>query len=324
MRRISLSILLVAVILGGPVRAEPIEVTAHPFGSFAIASSEQQFGPLEFRGGVELVSSDPRFGGISGIEVVDGGNRALLVTDSGHLVRLTLNYSDDRLVGAADGSIDRLLANGDRSKEDNDVEDFALDPADPEQGAIVLERQKKALMSFTMADGVPGGFEAIPVPADSRLLRSNKGLESVAFAPPSSPAAGRIIVIAEHARKHNPGMIPGWIIGEGEFHVIQRDDFDVSSARFLPVGDLLLLERRYTPGWGVAMRLRRVPAAEVVPGAKLDGEILLESGMLHQIDNMEGLSVHEDTDGRSILTLVSDDNKSFLQRTLILQFALSP
>jgi hypothetical protein len=32
--------------------------------------------------------------------------------------------------------------------------------------------------------------------------------------------------------------------------------------------------------------------------------------------------VHRDDDGRVILTLVSDDNFSILQRTLILEFAL--
>ena len=44
--------------------------------------------------------------------------------------------------------------------------------------------------------------------------------------------------------------------------------------------------------------------------------------MTSQIDNMEGLAVSQDEAGRTILTLVSDDNFSILQRTLILQFAL--
>jgi hypothetical protein len=44
--------------------------------------------------------------------------------------------------------------------------------------------------------------------------------------------------------------------------------------------------------------------------------------MWQDIDNMEGLSVHTGPDGESILTLVSDDNFSVLQRTLLLQFAL--
>ena len=38
---------------------------------------------------------------------------------------------------------------------------------------------------------------------------------------------------------------------------------------------------------------------------------------------MEGLSVHLE-EGRTILTLISDDNFSFLQRTLLLEFELLP
>ena len=38
---------------------------------------------------------------------------------------------------------------------------------------------------------------------------------------------------------------------------------------------------------------------------------------------MEGLSIHRGADGESILTLISDDNFSLLQRTLLLQFALT-
>jgi hypothetical protein len=37
---------------------------------------------------------------------------------------------------------------------------------------------------------------------------------------------------------------------------------------------------------------------------------------------MEGIAVHRSPSGETIITLVSDDNFSSLQRTLMLQFAL--
>lgn len=40
------------------------------------------------------------------------------------------------------------------------------------------------------------------------------------------------------------------------------------------------------------------------------------------IDNMEGIDAHVTADGETVLTLVSDDNFSFLQRTLLLQFTM--
>lgn len=306
-----------------PATAEPLAVTTHPIRNFAIASTERRFGLLEFLGGLEIVSPDSRFGGISGIEVTNGGRRAMLVSDDGYLIRGDLTHDGADLSGFDNVEIDRIFPGSDMAKDDNDVEDIALDPADPTRGAIVLERRRQALTGFRIAGGVPASFQPIAVKAPDALLESNTGLESVAFAPPGSPAAGRIVAIAEDARKPRRDRIPGWIIGSGAFTIVKRDDFDISSARFLPGGDLMLLERRYTPGWGVAMRLRRISAAKLVPGGELDGEILLEGGLLNQIDNMEGLSVHRDEFGRTILTLVSDDNKSVLQRTVMLQFAIA-
>jgi hypothetical protein len=38
---------------------------------------------------------------------------------------------------------------------------------------------------------------------------------------------------------------------------------------------------------------------------------------------MEGLSVHRDAHGETVLTLISDDNFSSIQRTILLQFTLA-
>ena len=37
---------------------------------------------------------------------------------------------------------------------------------------------------------------------------------------------------------------------------------------------------------------------------------------------MEGLDVHLDAEGNTVLTMVSDDNFSMIQRNLLLQFTL--
>ena len=45
-------------------------------------------------------------------------------------------------------------------------------------------------------------------------------------------------------------------------------------------------------------------------------------GLDEQIDNMEALSVSRNAAGETILTIMSDDNYNFFQRTLVLRFAL--
>ena len=54
----------------------------------------------------------------------------------------------------------------------------------------------------------------------------------------------------------------------------------------------------------------------------VDGPVLFEADLGYEIDNMEGLSVHRGVSGEIVLTLISDDNFSVLQRTLLLQFTL--
>src|SRR5262245_60752791 len=100
-------------------------------------------------------------------------------------------------------------------------------------------------------------------------------------------------------------------------------NFDITDAALLPSGDVLLLERRFSWSSGLAVRMRRVALGEIKPGAVVDGPILFDVDLGYEIDNMEGLSVHRSAGGETVLTLISDDNFSAVQRTLLLQFTLA-
>ncbi len=50
--------------------------------------------------------------------------------------------------------------------------------------------------------------------------------------------------------------------------------------------------------------------------------MLFEADWTNALDNMEGLAVHRGPQGETLLTIVSDDNYSILQRTLLLEFEL--
>jgi hypothetical protein len=106
------------------------------------------------------------------------------------------------------------------------------------------------------------------------------------------------------------------------FSVKRTDDFDVSDCAILPPSDLLLLERRYSLLRGVAIRIRRVPLESLKMGALVDGRAMIEADLAYAIDNMEGMAVHRTSSGEMIITLISDDNFSFIQRNLLLQFAI--
>jgi hypothetical protein len=88
----------------------------------------------------------------------------------------------------------------------------------------------------------------------------------------------------------------------------------------MPNGDLILLERFFSPVRGVGMRLRRIKTASILPDAILEPEILLTADKSYAIDNMEGLSIHLGEAGEILFTLVSDNNFFVIQRNLLLQF----
>lgn len=102
----------------------------------------------------------------------------------------------------------------------------------------------------------------------------------------------------------------------------RRDGFDISDAAWLPNGDLVLLERKFSLLEGVGIRIRRIPFRTIVAGATIDGPSIFDADLGQEIDNFEGLDVHVTLDGDTVLTLVSDDNFSMIQRTLLLQFTL--
>ena len=313
---------LAATAMGGP-GADPVEVTAHSIERFSVGLDQSVFGALEFLGGLDLIARDRRFSGLSGLELSGDGRTAYMVSDRGFLVRARLDYRDGRLVGLSDVAISEIFADGRHDKENTDAEDIVVF-GDPPVGAVVsMERRREPLLRFSF-DGVRLSHpRPIEIDKAARDLPRNAGLESVAAFPAASPYAGALLAIGEAPRRRADPYIDAWIVGVGSLRIVARDNFSITAARFLPGGDLLLLERRFTASDGIGMRLRRIAGPQIRPGATLDGAVLLEAGMLQQIDNMEGLAVHRDARGRTILTLVSDDNASILQRTLLLQFALN-
>jgi len=68
------------------------------------------------------------------------------------------------------------------------------------------------------------------------------------------------------------------------------------------------------------MRIRRIVAKDLKSGATITGDVLLEATDALNINNMEGIALHRSATGETILTLISDDNYSALQRTLLMQF----
>jgi hypothetical protein len=103
---------------------------------------------------------------------------------------------------------------------------------------------------------------------------------------------------------------------------VRSGDYETTDLAFLPSGEMLLLERRFALLRGMAARIRRFRPTRLRLGRRWTGPVIFEADGAHQIDNLEGIALHRHPDGATIVTLISDNNFSVLQRTLLLEFAL--
>jgi hypothetical protein len=97
--------------------------------------------------------------------------------------------------------------------------------------------------------------------------------------------------------------------------------FRVTDCAGLNNGDVLVLERRYVPFGILSARLTLVKANSLQPGAKLTGQELLKLEQPLAVQNFEAVATQQTSKG-TMIYIVSDDNYSPFQQTLIMQFLL--
>jgi hypothetical protein len=136
--------------------------------------------------------------------------------------------------------------------------------------------------------------------------------------------AGTLIAMSERGLDADGNIIAFLIGGKtpGQFSLRRSQNFEVSDAVLLASGELLVLERKFSWLAGVGIRIRRLQLKSLAPGAVVDGPAIFEADLGHEVDNMEAIDAHVTGEGDTVLTLVSDDNFSMVQRNLMLQFTL--
>ena len=284
----------------------------------------RRFGMLDFRGGLVLTSPFREFGGISSINVAPDGANFIAATDRSWWLRGRITYRGTRPTGITAAEMAPMLGPDGRTLASRRWYDTEAMARDGNTIYVGIERVHRIVRFDFGKDGLLARARPIEVPAAFRSFPSNGSVEALAFVPRGSgPLGGTLIAIAERGRDR-AGDHLAFLIGgprAGSFTIKRKNDYDVSDATILPSGDLVIVERKF--GWttGLYIRMRRLPIAEIRPGALVDGPVLFEADLGQQIDNMEGISVHR-AGAETVLTLISDNNFSMLQRTLLLQFSL--
>jgi hypothetical protein len=303
-----------------------IEIQAQPLNGFDHGDpSRRRFGMLDFRGGLSLTSRFKEFGGVSAIRVQGDGARFIAATDKGWWLRGRITYEGKQPTGIVDAEMAPMLGPDGASLASRRWYDTEAIAQDGGTLWVGLERVNRIVRFDYGKDGLLARGQPIEVPPGIRTLPNNKGLESLVFVPRSLPLGGALIAISERGLDADKNLLAFLIGGPrpGTFAVKRSADFDISDATLLPSGDLVILERKFSWTSGLFIRIRRIALADVRPAAVVDGPVLFEGDLSYAIDNLEGISAHRTAEGETVLTLVSDDNFSALQRTLLLQFSLA-
>lgn len=300
----------------------PVEVVARQIERFAPGSGTR-YGRLEFRGGLVLSSSFVEFGGLSGLSLDADGARFLAITDRGWWFAGRIVADGDRPTGLGEIVAAPMLGSNGQPLDRQGRADVEALTRTPEGYAVAIERRQE-IWRFAGADPLLVRGRKQSGTAVLQQLGSNQGPEALLAVPLGTPPRPGLVVVGERSPAREDEL-PGYLFVQDRvdrFVISRSDEFDATDMALAPDGTVYLLERRYNWYSGVALRIRRFPLAALRPGARIDGEVMIEAHMGAQIDNMEALAIHRNAAGETLLTIISDDNFSASQRTLLLRFAV--
>lgn len=289
---------------GDAIRVSAAAVPEHPAGHPRSASR------FTFAGGLQLTSTDTsRFHGLSDLEVM-AENRFVAVTDEGDIVRgrLVLD-AEGRLAGVEDVTLGPVPNTEGRplsgSKADSDIEGLAFFP----NGDMLLgfERNHRVWL-YPSVGGSPR-----PAPSPQATFPDNEGMEALSLAPAHGPDA--YLVGREDTRET-------WIcrLSVGCTPDLQlKGDLPkgLVAAQNLPGDRWAFLLRDFNPVVGNTITLLITDLL----GQPIDRHDIRRPWT---VDNFEGVAAAPRPDGSIRFYLLSDDNFSAGQRTLLLAFDWTP
>lgn len=256
---------------------------------------------------------DPRFGGLSALEVSPDGMDFLTVSDSAAFFsgRFGRGARGEVIGATVEDPVFPVSWRGTPLPDwMDDAEGVALAP---DGGIHVSYESWDRIVHYG-----PGGrtWKGETAPDIFKTFAMNKGIEALAI-----DAKGRLIALPEVPP--GGGGTPVLLVeghGARTLFALRRDaDWAPVGADFGPDGGLYLLERAFWPLLGFASRVRRI----TFDGDRMaSDEVLWLSDPGHH-DNLEGIAAWTAADGSVRLTLVSDDNFLPVQRTEVVDLRVT-
>lgn len=265
----------------------------------------------EFLGSFNWTMQQPWFGGLSGIELSGNGLEMIAITDRARLMTARISR-ENGLIRAVDVHPSaRLKAQSGIELIGETVDSEGLAVSASGDIFISFERIHR-VSNYPSSENPAQGLHRAQAFRD---LPRNGGFEALAL-----DSLGRLYTLPENDFGADDSIpVYRWQDGQWSqpFSLPGDSSFRPVGADFGPDGRFYLLERNFSV-FGFRSRVRSWILTET---EGRDEQLLVESARRTH-DNLEGLAVWRDTSGRIRLTLVSDDNFLFLQKTELVEYAL--
>lgn len=318
MRSLGAAVLfLVASASVAPGAGEAVAVEAKPVALNPADPAQSAVGSLLWRGGLALRSGDRRFGGLSDLVVSPDGRSLAAVSDEGQFLTARPIYDGRGFLSGLESAVLHAMRDTRGKPLEGKKQQDAESLVQMDDGTFIVGFERWHRL-WRYPTGLDGPAESVAPPRGLDSLPSNSGIETLVRL-----SGDRLLALPEE--KPQNGVLKGWLRHGDRWQDIGyrvEGALRPSGGCRLPSGDLMLLERDYEPATGVTARLRRVSATSIAPGAVLEGTPMATLSRPLTVDNFEGLSCRAGEKGETLLYLVSDDNFSSDQRTLLLMFAL--
>lgn len=247
-------------------------------------------------------------GGLSGIEVIDGGKRFIAISDRGALAEGHFRRKDGRLIAAVVDKMRPLPQAAHRPDPWRavDSEGIALMP----DGRIAVSLEGRDGFWILETDGTVTRIKTTPreIP-----LPPNRRYEALAV-----DQDGRLYTLPEISASSDTPF-PLWRYENDDWHKValipRKNGYLPVGADFGPDGSLYILERCFM--FGFRNRIMRYDLSE--PGSR--GDLVWQGGWDNV--NYEGLSVWATEDEGTTMTLISDDNFMAILRQSVLEIPLA-
>ena len=266
----------------------------------------------------ELQSDHEGFGGLSGLWIAPDGTSMITVSDIGQRWQARLHHDDTGRLIDIDGftvaDLPRRPEEGERSRW-IDSEELSSDGQD---GLIVAYEGQHRLQRWQLDD-----LDAIP---ESIVLPkglgkpSNSGIEAL-----TNLADGRLFAVAERVGAWGGEGLMGWVIdGETADDLVYLQGPNMSPTGADRLEDIVyIVERAFSLLGGFRTRIVSLQSDLIEPGARLETKELAAFRWGDFGENFEAIVARRGPDGRIFLYLLTDDNFSFFQETLLVQLSFS-